>query len=219
MVLPDGTKSDRNRPGKGRALLFAVAALAITAGFVALGSLSPSDRVAVETTTTTSTTLSDLDPPIDPENFSVSQIATGESLEWDRAAGSTTGYPLTVIEHEGTFYLFTSMQPRWADEPGGLVTWRSTDGTEGEPVGEAVIGREFHVADVIASADGFTAIGARPGGNHLIVWRSGDGVEWSATEIPTDADSPYLTPRPTAAAAFDNRVAIAMEYGSGEAAG
>ncbi len=213
MVLPDGTQSDRSRPGKGRALLFAVAALAIVAGFVALGSLSPSDPVAIETTTTTtSTTLPDLDPPFDPDNFSVSQIATGPPLQWDRVAGSPIGYPITVTEHEGTFYLFTSGQAPRATEPGGLVTWRSLDGADWQPVGETVIGREFQVTHVITSTDGFIAIGARPGGDHLIVWRSDDGIEWTATEIPTDADSPYITPRPTAVAAFEDRVAIAPDY-------
>ncbi len=214
MVLPDGTQSDRSRPGKGRALLFAVAALAIVAGFVALGSLSPSDPVAIETTTTTttSTTLSDLDPPIDIENFSVSQIATGPPLEWERVAGSTTGYPLAITEHPGIFYLFTSEETPWAHEPGGLVTWRSSNGDDWRPVGETVIDREFQVTHVITSADGFIAIGTRPGDNHLIVWRSDDGIGWTATEIPTDADSPYITPRATAAAVLGNRVAIATGY-------
>lgn len=211
MVLPDGTKSEQNRPGKGRALLFAVAALAIVAGFVALGSLSPSEQVAIDTTTTT-TTIPEVDAPIDLENFSVSQIATGPPLEWERVAGSATGYPLAVTEHGGVLYLFTSGQGPWAGEPGGLVTWRSSDGTDWEPVGETVIGREFQITHVITSTDGFIAIGARPGGNHLIVWRSDDGIEWTSTEIPTDVDSPYITPRPTAAAAFDNRVAIATDY-------
>lgn len=211
MVLPDGTKSDQNRPGRSRALLFAVAALAIVAGFVALGSLSPSDPVAIETTTTT-TTIPEVEAPIDLENFSVSQIATGPPLEWERVAGSTTGYPLAVTEYEGVLYLFTGGQAPWAEEPGGLVTWRSSDGEDWEPVGETVISREFHVANVITSAEGFTAIGTRSGGNDLIVWRSVDGIEWTATEIPTDAESPYLTPSPTAAAVFGDRLAIAADY-------
>lgn len=213
MVLPDGTQSDRSRPGKGRALLFAVAALAIVAGFMALGSLIPSDPVAIETTTTTSsTTIPDLDPPFDPENFSVGQIATGPPLGWDLVAESTTGYPLRLTEHHGTFYLFTSMQPWWASEPGGLDTWISANGEDWRPAAEMAIGMEFHVADVVTSADGFIAIGARPGGDHLIVWRSADGMGWTTTEIPIETDSPYITPRPTAAAAFDGRVAIATGY-------
>lgn len=211
MVLPDGTKSDQNRPGRSRALLFAVAALAIVAGFVALGSLSPSEQLAVDTTTTT-TTIPEVEAPIDLENFSVSQIATGPPLEWERVAGSTTGYPLAVTEHEGVLYLFTSEAAPWADEPGGLVTWRSSDGTDWEPVGETVISGEFHVANVIASADGFVAIGTESGNGTLFVWRSDDGIEWASTEIPTGAESPYLTPTPTAAAVFRDRLVIAAGH-------
>lgn len=210
MVLPDGTKSDQNRPGSSRTLLFAVAALAIVAGFVALGSLSPSEQVAVDTTTTT-TTIPEVEAPIDLENFSVSQIATGPPLEWERVAGSTTGYPLAVTEHAGVLYLFTSETGPWADEPGGLVTWRSSDGTDWEPVGETVSGK-FHVANVIASDDGFVAIGTESGDSNLLVRRSDDGIEWTSTAIPTDAESPYLTPVPTAAAVFGDRLVIAAGY-------
>lgn len=192
-------------------LLFAVAALAIVAGFVALGSLSPSDQIAVETTTTT-TTIPELEAPIDLENFSVSQIATGPPLEWERVATSTTGYPLAVIEDEGVLYLFSSEEAPWADEPGGLVTWRSSDGTDWEPAGETVISGEFHVADVITSANDFIAIGTRPGGSSVFVWRSNDGIEWDVTEIPTFTESPYITPTPMAAAVFGDRLAIAAGY-------
>ena len=212
MVIPEGTESGRSRPGKGGLITFAVAGVVIVVGFVALGSLSPTDPAAIEATTTTGTTLPDVDPADDPENFSVSQIATGPPLEWDRVAESATGYPLTITEHEGLLYLFASGQAPWAREPGGLITWRSTDVEDWQPVGETVIGREFQVTDVIASADGFVAIGARPGGGNLIIWRSGDGIEWRAAQIPTDAESPYLSLRPTAAATFEDGVAIAPHY-------
>lgn len=211
MVLPDGTKSDRSRPGKGRAFLFAVAALAIVAGFVALGSLSPSDPVATETTTTT-ITIPEVEAPIDPENFSLSQIATGPPLEWRRVAESTTGYPLAVTQHEGTFYLFASDHPPWGYESGGLSTWRSSNGEDWEAHG-AVIDREYKVSRLKATSHGFVAAGLRPGDSNLIVWWSDDAMEWTATTIPAGADSGYLMPRPTAMAMLDQRAVVVANHG------
>lgn len=194
MVLPDGTKSDQNRPGRSRALLFAVAALAIVAGFVALGSLSPSEQVAVDTTTTT-TTIPEVEAPIDLENFSVSQIATGPPLEWERMTGSTRGYPITVTEHEGTFHLFASARAptappglNWlgsSDQgPAGLVTWRSENGENWERMGETVIDTEYQpqvrFSDVV--------------GHHALLYTR-DGTEWEirdARQITGDESAVVL---------------------------
>jgi len=173
---------------------------------MALGSLSPSEQVAVDTTTTT-TTIPEVEAPIDPDNFSVSQIATSEPLDWERVANTSTGYPLTVTEHEGSFYLFASDHYPWTDEPGGLNTWKSSDGEDWVAHG-AVIDPQYKVTQVQATPDGFVAAGRRPGDSALIVWWSNDAIEWTTRTIPTGVDSGYLLPEPTAMATLGQRAVV-----------
>lgn len=210
VVLPDGTGSEHSGPRKGRSLLFAVAAITIVGGFVALGTLSPSiSQTVLEPTTTTasSTTTTEVEPPVDPENFTVSQIATGEPLEWEKMVSSARGHPIGVTEHGGTLYLFATGHPPWEPEPGGLTTWTSEDGRNWRPIDDG-IGPEFNVTSVTSTPQGLIAVGARPGGGNLILWRSDDAVEWSTRQVPTGADGLYRTPRPLAVGATADSVVV-----------
>lgn len=197
----------------GRTSLFAGAAVVLVIGFIALGSLSPSGPAAIETTSTTSspsTTIAEIEPPVDPEDFTVAQIATGEPLEWEAVQTSVSDHPMEIVDRRGRLYLFTTSAPWWTGEPGGMSVWQSSDGQSWTSTRE-VIPDHFRVTAVAPGPRGFVAAGATPGGQSLIVWRSDDGITWTATEIPTEARKPYQTPTATAVAATGNRIVVAAE--------
>jgi hypothetical protein len=179
-------------------------------GFVALGSLSPSEPVATETSTTTTTTIEEIQGPVDPESFTVAQIATGEPLEWERVQTLDPGHPLEIIDHSGRLFIFATATPPWTGQPGGLIVWESTDGENWSRVGQ-VISDEFRVTAVAGTQQGLVAAGARPGGRDLIVWQSEDASNWTATEIATDADGPYQAPLATGVAATSDTIVVSAE--------
>ncbi|HEX6299518.1 MAG TPA: hypothetical protein VF148_03540 [Acidimicrobiia bacterium] len=197
MVAPEGTGSDRDRPATGRGVLFVGAALVMVIGFVVLGAVSSSDRVAVVATTTTSTTLSEPAPPVDPEHFSVSQIVTGEPLQWTMA-GEFDGYPIGLTEHGDNFYLFTTQI-----DSRGLTAWRSSDGLDWVPLGR-VIGDEYLISTVVSTPHGLVAGGQRRYEPGLVIWTSEDGTQWSMDEIPSDSENPYLMQTATAIAGTED---------------
>ena len=188
--------------------IFAAATLIVVLGFIALGSLSPADPEATATSTTTTTTIEDLEPPVDPEDFSVAQIATGEPLEWQPAQTVPTGYPIELLEHDGDFYLFATRDPPWQAVASGLIAWRSPDGLRWEALGQ-VIGEEFTVAALSASPSGFAAAGSRTNGQELIVWRSENAIDWSATVVPTEAEAPYERPHASAVGMTEGAIVVA----------
>ncbi len=173
----------------GRRALFAGAALVIAVGFVVLGALTaPDEPIAVETTTTsTSTTLAEILPPIDMDDFSVDQIQTGVPLEWTRVELAESGHPLGLTEHQDAVYLFASPTSRFQFTAGGLLGWRSSDGTTWEPLGQ-VIGDSYHVSMVRSTDHGLVAAGTTADGSSLVVWTSSDGERWEATEFSDETD-------------------------------
>ena len=193
MVAPEGTGSDRDRPRTGRGVLFIGATLVVVIGFVVLGALSSNERVAVVVTTTTSTTLSEPAPPVDQEDFSVSQIVTGEPLQWTMA-GEFDGYPINLTEYRDNFFLFTTQI-----DSTGLTAWRTTDGLDWVPLG-AVIGDDHLISTVVSTPHGLVAAGQRRNEAGLVIWTSKDGTKWSMDEIPSDSDNPYLAQSATAIA-------------------
>ncbi|HEU4895218.1 MAG TPA: hypothetical protein VFT85_05235, partial [Acidimicrobiia bacterium] len=137
MVSPEGTGSGQQRQGTGRGALLAVAALVVAAGFAVLGSLSPAEEIAVETTTTIAptTTTSVIEAPIDLENFDVGQIVTGEPLDLTLAATIEAGYPLALVEQDDGFYAFVTTTSEWIASRGGLLAWHSVEGADWAPLG------------------------------------------------------------------------------------
>jgi hypothetical protein len=193
VVAPEDTGSSRDRPAREQGVLFIGAALMVVIGFVVLGAMSSSERVAVVVTTTTSTTLSQPVPPVDPDNFSVSQIVTGEPLEW-AIAGEFDGYPIGLTDYGNHFYLFTTQI-----DSGGLTAWRTSDGLDWVSQGR-VIGDEYLISMAASTPHGLVAGGHREDEPGLVIWTSEDGTRWSMDEIPGDSDSPYLVPTATAIA-------------------
>lgn len=191
VVAPEGTGSERDRPATRRGVLFIGVALMVV-GFAVLGAVSSSDRVAVVATTTTSTTLGEPAAPLDPDNFSVGQIVTGEPLEWTMA-GEFDGYPIALTEHEDHLYLFTTAHV----DSGGLTAWRTSDGLDWVSLGRG-IADEYLMSMVVSTPYGLVAAGQRPNGTDLVVWTSEDGTQWSMDEIATDSENPYLVSTPTA---------------------
>jgi regulation of enolase protein 1 (concanavalin A-like superfamily) len=188
VVSPDGTWPEENRPEGGRTALFAGAALVIAVGFGVLGFLtSPDEPVAVATTTShTTTTIPEIQPPIDPDNFTVGQIATGQPLHWERV-GSYPGHPLALTEHDGAMYLFTSPTSPYRYERGGLDGWRSSDGADWEALGR-VIDDGYRVSIVRSTDHGLVAAGTNADGSSLVIWTSSNGKRWESVEFSDETD-------------------------------
>lgn len=190
LVLPDSPGSETSRPKSGRTSLFVVAGLIIVVGFAVMGSLSPADPVAIEETTTTSTTIDEVDPPIDPENFTVAQIARGEPLDWEPAMILDDSYPMALFDHEGWIYLFSTERPNFSGfEQGGLRGWRSADGESWEPLGQAIAERHT-ITHVASTGQGLVALESRGDDTGFDLWRSPDGVDWTVEEVAVDAPGP-----------------------------
>ena len=186
-----------------------VAGLVIVLGFAFMGSLSPADPVAVEETTTTSTTIDEVDPPIDPESFTVAQIARGEPLAWESAMILDDSYPIALFDHEGWIYLFSTERPDFgAYEQGGLRGWRSGDGASWEPLGQ-VIGEGHAIRQVAPSGQGLVAVEARTDGTGFALWQSANGVDWTVDEVSVEGLDPGEGFSPIAAGGSDVVMVVA----------
>lgn len=179
----------------------------VIAGLAVIGVLSPATPVAVEPTTTTSTTSAEVEPPIDPANFNIDQIARGEPLDWTEAMMLDDGYPMALLDHEGWIYLFSTAQPNWSGlEEGGLRGWRSADGESWEALGQ-VIPENYHVAQVSSTGQGLVVLEWRDGG--LGVWESDNGFDWSFEEVPLDDLDPGQTVSPMAVGGSEAMLVVA----------
>lgn len=190
MITPDGTDpASSPPPGRRPAVLVGIAALIVFAGLMILGGLTSPDPAAVEETTTT-TTGEEVEPPIDPDNFTVAQIATGHPLEWGLSMAIDDRYPLGLLEHGSHVYLFTGSEHLGGPDFAGLMAWRSSYGTNWEPLGE-VIPADHRITTVDSTVQGLVATAIRREDGALVLWESVDAVEWTATEIPTGTEGPY----------------------------
>lgn len=190
MITPDGTDPPGSPPRRRRpAVLVGIAALVVFAGLMILGTLTAPNPAAVEETTTT-TTVDEVEPPIDPENFTVSQIATGDPLDWDLSMAIDDGYPLELLEHEDDLYLFTGQDQLTGPDSAGLTAWRSSNGTNWEPLGE-VISTDHRITTIDSTVQGLVATAIRREDGALMLWESADAVEWTGSEIPTGSEGPY----------------------------
>ena len=188
MITPDGT-DPRPRPTRPLGITFLViAALVVVAGLILIGTLTSPNPAALEETTTT--TPEEVEPPIDPENFTVDQIATGEPLDWDLAMAIDDGYPLELLAHEGDVYLFTGLEHAGGPDSAGLVAWRSSNGTDWEALGE-VISAEHRIVTVDSTVQGLVATSVRGEDGALVLWESADAAGWAPTEVPTRTEGPY----------------------------
>jgi hypothetical protein len=181
MVLPDGAPTRRDRPSTGRRAIFVIAVLALAVGALAFGALtSPQQEAATETSTTTTTTMP-LDRPIDYDNFTVEQIATGVQLDWRKVAQIQGGWRTNLVSQLGLLYLFTSSQVSINREPIGLQTYRSFDGSNWEDLG--AIATDGFVVGVEPTPFGLMAIESNPLDGSVAAWRSTDAMDWERTVI------------------------------------
>lgn len=213
MVSPEGIGSEPDRPKSGRGLAFAVAALVIIGGFVAVGALTPAGEVAVETTTTSSTTPSTTTttepaPASDPETFEISQIAQGEPLNWEAAMILDDSYPIALFDHGESIFLFSTSRPNFSGfESGGLRGWRTEDGVSWEPLGEG-IPQQSPVTHVSSTGQGLIALEMELESSGFTLWRSDDGRQWSAEEVAVDTGNDLLGFTPMAAGATDDLLVV-----------
>lgn len=211
MVSPEGTGPEPDRPKSGRGLLFAIAALVIAGGFMALGGLSPASQATPETTTTTqaiATTTEELPPPFDPENFQVSQIETGPQFEWTRTLTLEEGYPLGLIEHSDSLYLFVNERPFWRGDSENLTIWEWDGSGEWHSPGSIVGGLHSVVAMTTHGAE-VMLVGNSSEGGAMSLWRSTDMGIWTREDIPLEADDQDKTVFPAAVGANGDLVMVA----------
>lgn len=207
VITPDGTDRAGSPPRRRRpAVLVGIAALVTFAGLVLIGTLTAPDPAAVEETTTT--TVEDVEPPIDPENFTVSQIATGDPLDWGLAMAIDDGYPLDLLEHEDDLYLFTGPEKLAGPGPAGLVAWRSSNGTNWEPLGEG-ISTDHRITTVDSTVQGLVATAIRREDGALMIWESADAIEWTGSVIPTGSEGPYHIDVASAVGASETALVVA----------
>lgn len=164
-------------------MVLAVGALALALGAIVLGSLTAPPPEAAPATTTTTTT-DDVEPPIDLDNFTIAEIERGTPLEWRQTHSVADAYPLALVEHEGWVYLFATDLPNFAGqrESGGPRAWRSVDGVQWEGLGQVIPANQI-VGSVHSTARGLVATEGGANGEHLTLWHSTDGVEWSDEQL------------------------------------
>lgn len=208
MILPDGSGADTGRPGASRAGLFAAAGLVVVAGFVLMGILSPAQPVAVEETTTTSTSIADLVPPFDTETFAVSEIARGEPFAWQPVMILDDSYPMALFDHEGWIYLFSTERPNFSGyEQGGLRGWRSGDGESWEPLGQVIPARH-RISQIVSTPQGLVALEQTDEAG-FAVWRSAFGFDWTVEELSVEGLGPSETVAPQAAGGSESVLVVA----------
>jgi hypothetical protein len=180
----------------------AVGLFAVLVGGLLLVSLTSPDPEAIEaaaSTSTTSTTLADVDQPIDLDNFSVDQLARGEPFEWESSLRVVEGYPIEFLSHDDSLYIFATEVPNFSSfERGGLRVWRSSDGNTWESLGQ-VIDQSHMIGSVSPTGQGLVALEYGLGQMGFTVWQSENGSEWEAEQISVDGANELTTVYPTAA--------------------
>jgi hypothetical protein len=187
VVLPDEAPAPTERAPLGRRAVIGIAAAALTLGALTLGALTTPEPVAMVETTTTTSTIADLEQPIDWENFTVDQIAVGDQLDWRKVAQVQGGARTTLVSQLGLLYLFTSSQVSADREPIGLHVYRSLDGWNWEDLG--VIADDGIVTSVGATPFGLMAIESNRDDGSVAAWRSTDAMDWDRTVIDQTRES------------------------------
>ena len=117
------------------------------------------------------------------------EVAVGEPLVWEQTGDIGEIWPVALLEHNGTLYLFGTSQIPFesqSEEPTDLEAWASTDGTSWESLG-ATIPAPASVQSVVSTPRGLMALGESGPNGPPFVWISSDGVSWSASELPMTA--------------------------------
>lgn len=190
MVLPEGRPSPKSdRPAAPKLAAVGVALVALIGAMLALGqATAPPEELADASTSTTE--IAPIIPPtttttIDLENFSATDIATGQRFFWVNAPPSGRLWPIDLLEHDGVIYLFGSERIDVDGGGRGASMWISADGVQWRSVGE-VIPSTHTVSRVVSTGEGLVALGRDRDGAPM-VWRSTDGESFQALARPTQA--------------------------------
>ena len=180
-------------------------------GGLLLVSLTSPDPEAIEaavSTSTTSTTFADVEQPIDLEDFSVDQLARGEPFEWESSLRVVEGYPIALLSHDDSLYLFATEVPNFSGfDSGGLRVWRSSDGIEWEPLGQ-VIDASHMIGSVWATGQGLVALGADSGRSGFTVWQSENGSGWEPEQVSLEDAGELTTVYPITAGGADDILVV-----------
>lgn len=192
----------------------AVGLLAILVGGLLLVSLTSPDPEAIEaatSTSTTSTTLADIEQPIDFENFSIDQLARGEPFEWKSSLSVVEGYPIELLSHDDSLYLFATEMPNFSNfESGGLRAWRSSDGITWESLGQ-VIDNSHLIGSVSSTGQGLVALEYGQGELGSTVWLSENGSDWESEQIRVEGADELTTVYPMTAGGVGSLLIVAGE--------
>jgi len=185
-VITDSDEDSRPSSRGIRLPVVGLGLIAILAVVWSTGGIEPSDAEA-EAAPTTTTTLSTSTSAVDSDPI----LRVGEPLRWQPAGRIEDAWPLSIVEHEGMLYLFTTEGIDYGSRVGnGLDAWVSEDGSTWEPRGR-VIASPHLVQSVISTSRGLMAIGTNGGDGSPRVWMSSDARVWSELELPTDvSDAP-----------------------------
>jgi hypothetical protein len=211
MVLPEGTPPpERDRPRTPTVAVVGIALLALLAATFALGqATSPPEQVVVGSTSTTE--IAQVVAPtttttIDIESFSADDIATGGRFFWIKAPPSGRLWPIDLVEHDGSVYLFGSQEITSSGSRRGASMWISSNGVGWEPVGE-VIPETNTVRNVVSTEWGLLALGQSSLGAPT-VWTSTDGRVFSASTLPSDDSLPGTSFELNDAVVADGRLLV-----------
>lgn len=193
MVLPEGSPTPAtDRPTAPRVAAVGAAVVLLLGALVVLGQVTaPPEEVAIGVSTTTTEPISQptTTTTIDLEEFSVSDITTGDRFGWINAPGVGRMWPLDLVHHEGQLYLFGSTaHPHRQSESGALRAWVSENGIKWVSLGE-VAGNGYRVHRVVSTTAGLFALGARLEDNAPHIWSSSDGDSWVAEELPKGGET------------------------------
>lgn len=188
-----------------------VGLLAVLVGGLLLVSLTSPDPEAIEparSTSTTSTTLADVEQPIDLENFSVDQLARGEPVEWQPSLRVVEGFPIALLTHDDSLYLFATEVPNFSGfERGGLRGWRSSDGITWESLGQ-VIANSHMIRSVSSTGQGLVALGADLDQQGFGIWASEDGTDWTTHQISIEGTNDLTTVYASTAGGTDDILVV-----------
>lgn len=139
------------------------------------GSPASSTSSAPETTTT---------QPFPTTTVPGSLVERGTPFTWTSALELEANYrPLTLLDHEGTSFLFTSrtIHPNIQ----GLAVWASEEGAGWSMRSEVAEPVEF--SRVASTGFGILAFGTDTTTGETFVWHSTDGASWESTSLAAPA--------------------------------
>lgn len=163
------------------------------AAFMTLALLGCTDSEPIDDNSTTVDTMPPTTrPTFDMSNFSMDQVADGPPLDWSRAISDDSLRPIGLEQLGGTTFVFAEDVSRH-----GLRGWSSTDGVTWNDLGP-IVSEGQEVAVVTSSEDAILFVTEGSAGHNPEIWHSGNGLDWSVEEIPTDPENDLLAFSPHA---------------------